>query len=78
MAKIIYLLRIPQGKNDMPLFVEHLTVPAYGMPKTYLVCEVVGPLSPWYLDIFNYLHDATFPPNITHSKKCNLIQHIAR
>lgn len=39
-------------------------MPAYDIPESKIVFEIVGPDSPWYHDIYTYLHHNTIPRNL--------------
>eukprot|EP01018_Ginkgo_biloba_P039338 Gb_37434 [translate_table: standard] len=39
-----------------------------------MVFEIVGPNSPWYHDIYTYLHDHILPLNLSHRQIKSFIQ----
>lgn len=55
METIGSLLNIPSNVSQFEFLVEQLLVPTYDIPELEMVCELVGPNSPWYQDIYDYL-----------------------
>lgn len=51
LATIGYLLHIPNNVSQFEFLAEQLLVPTYDIPKSEMVCELVGPNSPWYQDM---------------------------
>lgn len=43
-----------------------------------MVCGIMGPASPWYQDIYAYLHDNILPPDLTRNQLKSFIQHSSR
>lgn len=50
------LLDIPNNVRQYKFLVEHLLIPTFHIPKSEMVCELVGPKFPWYQDVYDYLH----------------------
>ena len=56
MATIASMIDMPQNVERCEFLVEQLFIPAFELPQFEFVCELVGPNSPWYQDIYDYLH----------------------
>lgn len=74
MATIGSLLDIPNNASQYEFLVEQLLIPTFDFPETKLVCELVGLESPWYKDIYSYLHDQIIPPDLSLNQRKSLIQ----
>lgn len=61
MATIGSLLGIPENVSRYEFLVEQLLILAFDIPKPELVCDVVGPDSPWYEDTFSYIQHGIIP-----------------
>eukprot|EP01018_Ginkgo_biloba_P025647 Gb_33250 [translate_table: standard] len=53
-------------------------IPTYDVPKSKMVCEIVGPNSPWYNDIYTYLHDHILPLDLSRKQRKSFIQGASR
>eukprot|EP01018_Ginkgo_biloba_P037540 Gb_24937 [translate_table: standard] len=49
-------------------------IPTYDVPESKMVCEIVGPNSPWYHNIYTYLHDHILPLDLSHKQRKSFIQ----
>eukprot|EP01018_Ginkgo_biloba_P005988 Gb_40582 [translate_table: standard] len=78
MATIGSLLEMQQNTRQCQFLVEQLMIPAYDVPKSKMVCEIVGPNSPWYHDIYTYLHDHILPLDLSHKQRKSFIQRASR
>jgi len=78
MATIGSLLEMSKDSSHCPFLVEQLLNPAYDTPESTMVCEIVGPNSPWYQYFYTYLHDHVFPPNLLRNQRKNFIQCASR
>ena len=61
MATISSMIAMPEYSPKCEFLVENLFAPAYEKIDSKMVCEIVGPESPWYANIFTYLHHKTIP-----------------
>ena len=55
--------------------VEQLMIPAYDFLDSDRVCEIVGPNSSWYHNIYAYLHDHILPLDLSCNPIKYFIQH---
>eukprot|EP01018_Ginkgo_biloba_P009220 Gb_23142 [translate_table: standard] len=53
-------------------------IPAYDVLELKMVCEIVGPNSPWYHDIYTYLHDHILLLDLSHKQIKSFIQCASR
>lgn len=51
---------------------------AYETPPTEYVCAIVGPESPWYNEIYTYLHTQYMSPDLSRNQKNTLICQASR
>lgn len=65
MAMVGSLFDIPNDGTHFEFQVEQLIVLAYEIPSIEYVCMIIGPESPWYIDIYAYLHDQYIPPDLS-------------
>ena len=56
MDTITYMIDMTQNVEQYEFLVEKILIPAFKLPQSKFVCELVGPNSPWYQDIYDYLH----------------------
>lgn len=78
MATIRSLLNIRSDSLGYEFLVEQLLQPAFETSHTDMVCNIVGPQSPWYCDIHAYLKFGTLHENISRNDCQNLICRCAR
>eukprot|EP01018_Ginkgo_biloba_P004011 Gb_36859 [translate_table: standard] len=78
MATIGSLLEMQQNTRQCQFLVEQLMIPAYDVPKSEMVCEIVGPNSPWYHYIYTYLHNHILPLDLSRKQRKSFIQHASR
>lgn len=74
MAMIGSLIDMLKNRTKCEFLVEKLLIPAYDILETKMVCAIMDPASPWYQDIYTYLHDHTLPPNLTQNQHKTFIQ----
>eukprot|EP01018_Ginkgo_biloba_P012948 Gb_20485 [translate_table: standard] len=74
MATIGSLLEMQQDTQQCQFLVEKLMILAYDVPESEMVCDIVGPNSPWYHDIYTYLHDHILPLDLSHNQRKSFIQ----
>lgn len=53
-------------------------VPTYEIPSSKYVCVIVGPESPWYNEIYTYLHNQYMSPDLSRNQKKTLIRQVSR
>lgn len=53
-------------------------VPTYKIPSFEYVCMIVGPESPWYREVYAYLHDQYMSPNLSCNQQKTLIRQASR
>ena len=68
MATIASMIDMPQNIEHCEFLVEQLLILAFKLPQSKFVCEIVGPNSPWYQDIYDYLHAQILPPNLSKNE----------
>eukprot|EP01018_Ginkgo_biloba_P022896 Gb_03699 [translate_table: standard] len=78
MATIGSLLEMQQNTRQSQFLVEQLMIPTYDVPESEMVCEIVGPNSPWYHDIYTYLHDHILPLDLSCKERKSFIQRASR
>eukprot|EP01018_Ginkgo_biloba_P008285 Gb_24991 [translate_table: standard] len=78
MATIGSLLEMQQNTYQCKFLVEQLMIPAYDVPESEMVCEIVGPNSPWYHNIYTYLHDHILPLDLSRKERKSFIQRASR
>lgn len=69
MGTIGSLLVIPQKNPKYEFPMEQLLISEFDIMESELVCDVVGPNSPWYQDKFDYIQYGIIPPDLTTSQK---------
>ena len=69
MANIASMISMPEYSPKCESLFENLFTPAYEKTDSELVCEIVGPESPWYTDIFSYLHHKTSPMDFSTNQR---------
>ena len=78
MATIASIITMLEYSPKCEFLVENLFTPAYEKNDSELVCEIVGPESPWYVDIFSYLCHKTIPLALTPNQSKTFICRTAR
>ena len=78
MATIASMIAMPDYSPKFEFLVESLFIPTYEQPKLELVCEIVGPESPWYSNIFSYLHHKMIPIALSMNQSKTFIHRTAR
>ena len=78
MATITSMIDMPQNVECREFLMEHLLIPTLKLPQSKFVCELVGPNSMWYQDIYDYLHAQILPPNLSKNDHRALIHQAAR
>lgn len=78
MTTIGSLLDIPNNASQYEFLVEQLLIPAFDVPKTKLMHELVGLESPWYNDIYAYLHDQIIPLDLYPNQWNTFIQQASK
>ena len=68
MATIASMIDMPHNIKRCEFLVEQLLIPAFELPQSEFVCKLVGPNSPWYQDIYNYLHSQVLPPDLSKNE----------
>ena len=61
MATISSMIAMLEYSPKCEFLVKNIFLPTYEQPKLELVCEIFNPKSPWYSDIFSYLHHKIMP-----------------
>ena len=69
MATITSMIDMPQNVERYKFLVEQLLIPTFELPQSKFVCELVGPNSPWYQDIYDYLHAQILPPTLSKNDR---------
>lgn len=77
MTTIKFLLYIPSNVLKW-LQLDQLLVPTYEILELKMVCELVGPYSPWYQDIYDYLQSKTLPSNLSNNQWKSFIHKASR
>lgn len=78
MATITSLLDLPQNSTRYEFLVEQLWIPAYDIPESKMVCQLISPDSPWYGEFYAYLHDQILPPNQSNNQHKTFIHQSTR
>lgn len=78
MDTIASMIDMPQNVKCCEFLVEQLLIPSFEISQSKFVCEFVGPNSPWYQDIYDYLHAQILPPNSSKNKCWAFICQAAR
>lgn len=68
MVTIGSLLDIPQSIPKYEFLVEKILILPFNIPQSKLVCDVVGPNSPWYQYMFDYIQHGIIPLDLTKNK----------
>lgn len=74
MAMIGSLIDMPKDWMDCEFLVEQLLILAYDVYENKIVCNIIGLESPWYHDIYAYLHDNILPLDLTWNQHKSSIQ----
>lgn len=78
MAIVGSLLYMPNNEIQFKFIVEQFMVPVYEIPSLEYVCVTVCPKSPWYNEIYTYLHNQYMSPNLSSNQKKTLIHQASR
>ncbi|GLJ30929.1 hypothetical protein SUGI_0616100 [Cryptomeria japonica] len=78
MATIASMLNMPHNMDKCEFLVKQLLVPSFDIPTADVMCVLVGPNSPWYNDIYQYLKSQTLPPNLSANQHRAFIRQIAK
>ena len=73
MATIASMIAMLEYSPKCEFVIENIFTPAYEQSDSKLVCEIVGPESPWYADIFAYLCHKTIPIALTPNQSKTFI-----
>ena len=65
MAIITSMIDMPQNLEQYEFLVEQFFIPAFELPQSKFVYKLVGPNSPWYQDIYDYLHAQILPLDLS-------------
>lgn len=69
MATISSMVDMPQNVERCEFLVEQILIPSFELSQSKFVCEIVGPNSPLYQDIYEYLHAQILPPNLSKNER---------
>ena len=75
MATIAFMIAMPEYSPKCEFLIENLFLPTNEQPELELVCEIVSLESPWYFDIFSYLHHKTIPIALSKNQSKAFIHH---
>ena len=78
MATIASMISMPEYSPKCEFLIENLFTPAYEKTDSKLVCDIFGPESPWYTDIFAYLCHKTIPIALTPNQRKTFIHRTTR
>ena len=78
MATIASLLDIPNNVPKFEFLVKQLLVLAYDIPDSKMVCDIVGPDSPWYKEIYDYLHAEVIPTGLSNNQHRTFLRKSAK
>lgn len=78
MATIASMIDMPQNLERCEFLVEKLLLPAFELSQLKFMCELVGPNSPWYQDIYDYLHAQILPPDLSKNERWAFIRQATR
>lgn len=78
MAIVGSLPNMPNNGTQFEFMVEQLIVPSYEISTSEYVCAIVGLESPWYQEIYAYLHDQHMPPNLSPNQRKTFIRQATR
>ena len=78
MATIASMIVMSEYIPKCEFLVENIFTPAYEKIDSELVCEIVGPKSPWYTNIFSYLHQKTILIALTPNQSKTFIHCISQ
>lgn len=68
MATITSIIDMPQNMERCEFLVEQILILAFELSQSEFVCELVGPNSPWYQEIYDYLHAKILHPNLSKNE----------
>ena len=75
MVTVASMITMLEYYPKFEFLIENLFLPTYDQLELELVCEIVGPESPWYFDIFSYLHHKTIPIALSKNQSKAFIHH---
>ena len=78
MATIASMIAMTEYSPKCEFLIENIFTPTYEQTDSDLVCEIVGPESPWYADIFAYLRHKTIPLALTPNQSKTFIRRTTR
>ena len=78
MATIASMIAMLEYSLKCEFLVENIFTHAYEKIDSELVCEIFGPESPWYADIFAYLCHKTIPITLTPNQSKTFIRQTAQ
>lgn len=78
MVTIGSLLNMPANETQFEFNIEQLMLPGYETPLTEYICAIVGPESPWYNEIYTYLHTQYMSPDLSRNQKKTYIRQASR
>ena len=78
MDTIPSMIAMPDYSPKCEFLIENIFTPTYEKNDSELLCEIVGLESPWYIDIFSYLHYKTIPITLTPNQSKTFIRRAAR
>lgn len=78
MATIESLLNMLANETQFEFIIEQLMLPAYETPLSDYVCAIVGLESPWYNEIYTYLHTQYMSPDLSRNQKKTFIRQASR
>lgn len=73
MTTIASLLDLPHNSTCYEFLVEQLWIPTYDIPKSEMICHLIGSKSPWYGEFYTNLYDHTLPPNQSNNQRKTFI-----
>lgn len=78
METISSLLYIPNNVPQYEFLVEQVLVPAFDIPESKMVCELVGLNYPWYKEFYDYFHSHIIPLNLSTNQSKTFIHKASR
>lgn len=78
MATITSMINKPQNVECCEFLIKQLLILAFELSQFEFMCELVGPNSPQYKDIYNYLHAQILPPNLSKNEHRAFIRQATR
>ena len=73
MATIASMISMPEYSPKCEFLIENIFTLSYEKIDSELVYDIVGPKSPWYANIFSYLHHKTIPIALTQNQSKTFI-----